>query len=360
MNKTGIVVGGIVIAVIVVGLIIYNLGSTPASQTATTTPTGGATTTPIGETRTPAAPIVVTNSAATPYDTAVVVSGTVIPNGAFTNYWYEYGTTESLGSKTANQSVGSGYVPFSAPIFISGLTKSTTYFFRLSAENQFGKVVGNEYTFQTTSSTPAPVGGVPTVKTIAAGDITRATANLQAAVTPNKASTTYWFEYGKTASLGSITSFQSVGDGSASLPAAAVLSSLDPSTNYFFRIDAQNQFGTVNGSILTFKTLGPVSAAPTADTKNVSAIATTSATLHGSVNPIGEETTYWFEYSTGSLLGSLLPQTTSHTSAGAGSNAVAVTADITGLTTKTTYNYRLVAQNSTGITKGASASFKTK
>ena len=360
MNKTGIVVGGIVIAVIVVGLIIYNLGSTPASQTATTTPTGTATTTQVGETRTPSAPTVVTNSAASPFDTAVVVSGTVTPNGAFTNYWYEYGTTESLGSKTANQNVGSGYVPFSAPIFITGLTKNTTYFFRLAAENQFGKVVGNQYTFQTTSGTPAPVGAVPTVKTIAASGITRVAANLQATIVPNKASTTYWFEYGKTQSLGSITSFQSVGDGSVSVPASASLPSLDPSTNYFFRIDAQNQFGTVNGSILTFKTLGPVSAAPSVETKNVSAVATSTATMHGSVNPNGEETTYWFEYSTNSLLGSIVPQSTTHTSAGATSSVVAVTSDISVLTSKTTYNYRLVAQNSAGITKGASASFKTK
>jgi hypothetical protein len=81
-----------------------------------------------------------------------------------------------------------------------------------------------------------------------------------------------------------------------------------------------------------------------------------SATLNGRVDPNNAETTYFFQVGTTSLYGASTPPTP----AGAGRNATAVSAPVTGLAPATTYHYRLVAQNRCGITKGADRTFKTQ
>lgn len=307
------------------------------------------------------APIVVTNSSVATTETTAVVTGTVNPNGALTSYRYEYGTTVSFGSKTASQTIGSGNVAIPAPSYITGLTKDTTYYFRIIAENQFDTVAGSQYAFHTTINTPAPVGNAPISKTLAATAISRTTADLQGGITPNKASTQYWFEYGNNGNLGNVTALASVGNGSISVPVAVSVSNLEPATNYYYRVNAQNQFGTVNGSILTFQTSGPATTAvaPVVTTQVASSIAEKTAIVRGTVNPNGAQTTYWFEYSTDSLIGSVLGKTTSQRSAGAGTNTVSVEANISGLQSGTTYNYRVMAQNSAGTVSGNSLSLRT-
>jgi len=200
------------------------------------------------------APIVATNSSVSPSATTVVVSGTVNPKGSFTNYWYEYGKTSDLGTKTSNQTMGSGFVSIQAPAYITGLSKNTTYYFKLVAENQYGKVAGSQYAFQTTESTPAPVGNAPTTKTLSANNISSTTANINGEVTPNKSETQYWFEYGPTPQLGNTSAFSSLGNGTTKSSVSISLSDLQSKTTYYFRLNAQNQFGTINGSILNFKT----------------------------------------------------------------------------------------------------------
>ena len=305
-------------------------------------------------------PSATTNSGVAASDSTAVVNGRVTPNGALTTYWYEYGTTANLGSKTANQSVGSGYASTPAPGYIIGLLKSTTYYFRLVAENQYGRVSGSQYTFRTTVGNPPPVGSAPSVKTLAASGITRTTINLNGEVTPNKATTQYWFEYGKTANLGVATALVAVGDGSTKVPTSASITNLDPATTYYFRLNAQNQFGTVNGAILTFKTAGPAISAPTVSTLSAAFIATSTATLRATVDPNGAETTYWFEYSTDPQFSAALLKTTPKKSAGAGANALSESADISGLKPKTTYHYRIVAENARDIVRGSRVVFKTK
>lgn len=357
MNRNTAIIG--IIAILVIGgLVFYGMQKTDTPPTtATSTPS---TTTGEGQSQVASAPLVVTNATVAAYDTAVIVSGTVTPKGAFTTYWYEYGAASSLGNKTADQNIGSGFSAITAPLYIAGLTKNTTYFYRLSAKNQYGTVVGQTYTFKTTQGTPAPTGSAPTAKTEAASAVARTSATLGGEVLPNKASTTYWFEYGSSANLGNVTNLQSVGNGDTTLSASAVINNLNANTQYFFRLNAQNQYGTVNGSILTFTTSGPTASAPEATTKNVSDVATSSASIAGTVNPKGLETSYWFEYSSSSLLGSILPSVTGHVSVGSGTGTVPALANITGLKAKTTYSYRIVAQNSSGTTKGTVATFKTK
>ena len=100
-------------------------------------------------------PIIVTNTSVSPSDTTAIVNGTVNPKGAFTSYWYEYGTGSTLGKTSARQILGSGYRAISAPAYVTGLAADTSYSFRLVAENSYGKSAGAEYSFRTTRGTPA-------------------------------------------------------------------------------------------------------------------------------------------------------------------------------------------------------------
>jgi hypothetical protein len=361
-NTTAIV---IVIALVgIIGLVIYSKKNTiitvntpPASTSNTAT---NETPSP-NEARQPGAPITITNQIVAPTDTAAAVMGAVTPRGALTTYWFEYGLTPTMGSKTLTQHIGSGYVAIAAPGYISGLKSDTTYYYRIVAENQYGKNVGVQYTFTTPHGTPALVGSAPRSKTLSANSISRTTANIHGEVTPNKNSTQYWFEYGTSTSLGNTTAFVSLGDGSAAVAVSASLSSLDPVTTYYFRLNAQNQFGTVNGAILSFKTSGPASTTePDASTRSASNIQTSKATFNGTVNPNGTETTYWFEYATDSLIGGILGQTTNKVSLGSGTKTVSVKTDVSNLTPKTTYYFQLVAQNEHGTVRGDRLSFKTK
>lgn len=258
MSKTTAVVGGLII-IVLAALVFVLVIKEPATQitNATSTPTGstgGVTPIPGGnEAPVAGAPVATTNSTFTPTDTTAVVEGIVNPNGASTSYWYEFGTTQALGMQSPRQLIGSGDVATLAPGYITGLTKSTTYYYRLVAENSFGKTAGAQRTLKTSTVGAAPVGVIPSVQTLAANGITKSSATLRGTVTPGGVMTQYWFEYGKNSNLGNTTAFVSVGDGSAAISASAT-PTLEANTTYHYRINAQNQYGTVNGAVRTFKT----------------------------------------------------------------------------------------------------------
>lgn len=371
MNKTLVITGGALIAVLaIVGSIVYvgqKTAVTPADDAAAIPVPVAKSSVPaktLAQAPKPQPPKVMTNSSATPSDTTAVVNGYVNPNGSFTSYWYEFGTSVDLGNKvsTQSQTVGSGFTSVSAPAYLTGLIKDTKYYFRLVAENQNGRIAGMQYAFQTTSGTPPPVGSAPTTRTLDATKVSKTAANLNGEITPNRASTKYWFEFGQDANLGNTTTVEPLGDGTTKLPISIPISNLTSGATYYFRINAQNQFGTVNGTILTFKTLSvPSPRAPSATTKNAINLGSATATLRGSVNPNGRETTYWFEYSTDSLLGSVLLRSTEQKFVPAEPQVfVPIETDISGLISKTNYYFRLVAQNSLGIVRGERMTFRTK
>src|SRR5215212_2125207 len=89
-------------------------------------------------------------------------------------------------------------------------------------------------------------------------------------------------------------------------------------------------------------TAGPaLAAAPTATTGDASALTDTQASLAGTVNPQGELTSYAFQYGTTTAYG----QQTALTAAGSGTAETPVRADLAGLTSGTTYHYRVIATN---------------
>jgi len=99
-----------------------------------------------------------------------------------------------------------------------------------------------------------------------------------------------------------------------------------------------------------------VSSAPTVTTGLPNSVGNTTASLSGTVNPNGVATTFTFEFGTSTAFGSI----TTPTSAGAGTSPLSVTANLSGLAPNTTYFYRLVATNSSGVTStGIVRSFRT-
>ena len=96
---------------------------------------------------------------------------------------------------------------------------------------------------------------------------------------------------------------------------------------------------------------------PRAATDPATNVTFTSATLHGSVNPVGFPTTWYFEFGATTAYGSRLPATDA--SAGDGNAAQAVSQDLQALPPGTTVHYRLVAANSFGTVVGTDQSFTT-
>jgi phosphodiesterase/alkaline phosphatase D-like protein len=106
-------------------------------------------------------------------------------------------------------------------------------------------------------------------------------------------------------------------------------------------------------ALVTGATFG--AGAPSATTGAASAIADTSTTVAGTVNPQGQSTGYEFQYGTTTAYG----QHSDAASAGAGSADVPVTAPLSGLTPGTTYHFRVIATNDGGTTVGADQTFTT-
>jgi peptidoglycan/xylan/chitin deacetylase (PgdA/CDA1 family) len=94
-------------------------------------------------------------------------------------------------------------------------------------------------------------------------------------------------------------------------------------------------------------------AAPTVTTLAASNVMSTTVTLNGSVNPGGLATTTWFQWNppdgdTNTILG-----------IGAGTTAVALHANITGLMPSTAYSFQVYAWNSKGQKNGVLVKFTT-
>ena len=296
------------------------------------------------------APLVTTTGSTNVAQSSATLNGQVNPNGATTNYWFEYGTTQSFGNTTSMQSAGAGSSYLNVTVPISGLIQNTTYYFRVDAQNQYGTTNGSILSFYT----QAGYSNMPSVTTLQASSISGYSAQLNGYVDPQGSATTYWFEYGTNQSLGMQTQSQST-SGAANI--SSYVSGLQQNATYYFRVDAQNQYGTVYGSILSFSTYqgGNYGSQPIANTSSATNITNNSSQLNGTINSNNTYTSYWFEYGTTQSLGN----TTVSQSAGSGSGSYSVSAQIYNLSPNTTYYFRVDAQNQYGTAYGGILSFYT-
>ncbi|MBV9770609.1 MAG: S8/S53 family peptidase, partial [Bryobacterales bacterium] len=96
---------------------------------------------------------------------------------------------------------------------------------------------------------------------------------------------------------------------------------------------------------------------PAVTTGTATSVTSNSATLNGTVNPNGSDANYMFLYGTNS---SFMPASqVGPVDIGAGTNPLAVSANISDLSANTTYYFELLATNAAGTTSGLIGTFKT-
>ena len=168
------------------------------------------------------------------------------PGGAATTYYFEYGTSVDYGQTTAAKNAGSGSAQVAVTLKLSGLSPGQTYYYRLVAKNSVGTSYGQGATFQTTSPPSAVTGTATTV--------TASSEMLSGTVDPGGLETSYYFEWGRTASFGERTASQDAGAASAAASVSRLATGLQPDATYIFRLVAKSSLGTSFGTPVTFET----------------------------------------------------------------------------------------------------------
>jgi len=120
-----------------------------------------------------------------------------------------------------------------------------------------------------------------------------------------------------------------------------------------YAVIVSNSFGAVTSAVATLTVVLPF--APEAITGDPAAVGIDSATLTGSFNPDGADTTAWFVwgYTTN------YANTTVMTNLGSGGDVLDVALDLPGLLPFTEYHYAAVATNRLGLSMGGDVSFLT-
>jgi hypothetical protein len=105
-----------------------------------------------------AAPTATTGAATNIGSTTATLTGEVNPGRETTTWFFEYGTTTSYGSVTPTDTINGGNATRNVDAAVTGLAPSTTYHYRLVAQNPSGTVRGADRTFTTTASGGPPTG----------------------------------------------------------------------------------------------------------------------------------------------------------------------------------------------------------
>ena len=295
-------------------------------------------------------PTATTDAATDVSTTTATLNGTINANNGNTEVTFEYGPDMNYGrtvAATPETVSGSSNTPVYANI--SDLLPNTTYHYRVVGVNAGGTANGADMTFIT--------GSGPLVTTTAATAVGISAATLNAMVNANNDQTTVTFEYGLTIAHGTtIAADQSPLSGASNTAVSKTLTSLTPSTTYFYRAVGQNASGTTYGINKTFTTASADPNAPTAVTNAATGVGLTGATLSGSVNSMNQSTSVTFEYGLTTAYGTTAPADQSPITS---EFSTTVTNTLTQLTGNTTYHYRVVAQNAYGTAYGSDMTFYT-
>ncbi len=236
---------------------------------------------------------------------------------------------------------------------ISGLLPFTSYHYRIVAGNTAGTTTGPDETFTTPPAAPEVND-----RAAFASNVSQFAAKLNGTIDPGNVIVDYHFEYGTTTAYGSVAPLPDLYllASNEQDQVTQAITSLQPNTTYHFALVASSAAGTdVVGPDETFTTAAIPP--PEVATGPASAIIQTLATLTGTIDTQGWNTTYRFEYGTSTAYGQSWP--TLDVSAGNLLGDQAITVYLENLQPATLYHYRLVATNPGGTVYGADQTFAT-
>jgi hypothetical protein len=162
----------------------------------------------------------------------------------------------------------------------------------------------------------------------------------------------YRIDYGETSNYGQHT-FEPEIEASNNVQVVQLgIEGLAPGRTYHYTVQVTNPAGTITTPDATFTTAP--AAPPTAVTGGASNVTLTTATVSGTINPEGLETSYEFDLGTDTTYG-----TSIYGEAGAAEGPTELLVPLRNLAPGATYHYRIVAINSDGRVYGADQAFTT-
>ena len=180
----------------------------------------------------------------------------------------------------------------------------------------------------------------------------RSTAAVLGEIEPEGSSMRYRVDYGETSKYGQHSLEFEVAASNNVQAVQLGLEGLAPGKTYHYALQVSNPAGTTVGSDGTFTTAEATP--PTAVTGGTSNVGLTTATVSGTIDPEGLETSYELDFGTDTTYG-----TSIYGEAGASSEPTELSVPLQNLAPGATYHYRLIAINSDGRTYGADQTFTT-
>jgi trimeric autotransporter adhesin len=311
------------------------------------------------------APSIDSEAAASLSPFEVLVEASINANGEDTTCKVEYGTSSSYGAQVPCEpaDIGGGLSDQLAVARLPGLAANTTYFYRVSVENETGASngAGGELT--------TPIAEGPAVFAESATSTVPGKATLEAFINPNFQETSYRFEYATNEALvgAVIVGAGSLYGGSEGRRIGPVeVTGLETGVTYYFRAVVENATGVAEGPVQSFKTIGP----PRVEAAAVQGTGRTTAVLSGTVDPEGGASSYRFLYIDQAGYEAALASAAANPYAKGGSSSeeslpagheAEDTARVTleELRPGTVYHYALLATNSVGARLGADGTFTT-
>lgn len=277
-------------------------------------------------------------------ETGVVkLIGGVLPNGAATTVWFEYGIADESGDPalvTPSVEIPGGSEVVDVEYTLEELVPGTPYYVRLVGTSAAGDAAGDEVFFIVGSAAgqSGTPDAVPVVATLDALDITASSAVFQGTANPQGGTTFVFFEYGTSPAYGQVTPARGIGNGSSDALVVQATSGLVAGTTYHYRLVASNSLGTSYGEDRTFQT---AFSNPLAKTGAASPLPNGLVRVAGSVRTLGGSVNAFFEYGTDGVTFPIRVAATG--GAVSGDGEIAVSADLSNLEQGATYFYRALA-----------------
>ena len=285
------------------------------------------------------------------------ISGTVnrAGAGAITDCFFEYATDAYFDSHGETYDQEIACEPSTAfdedrtvTATVPGLVNETVYHYRLVAENADGQGTGTDRILEPHD--------IDFLKTRPATSVTRQTATLNGSFVGNGENTTYYFQWG----VDDVEENESAPDDAdcpdRETPVSQPVTGLTAGTVYRFRVIAEAGPKKSIAQELTFETSAAIKGITTLPATNVEP---SQATLNGSLDPDGYVTHFYFEYGKTKSYGQKVPVPPGDEVGTTAPGSTPVETLATNLEPGTTYHFRLVADNESGVTKGGDQIFTT-